>query len=178
VTLVAARLCQQVIAFEPDPRSLPLLEDNVRCNDRPNIEIVRAALGEAPGTAVLRQAPSLNTGMSSILEDRSASVGQATVDVIQADQFVRRRPECSPTIIKIDVEGAEHLVLQGARELLARGMVRAIIFEDRRTADLQPTNRAAVDSLRNAGYTIASLGHSDESVDDGMLNFLALRSAP
>ena len=175
VTLVASRLCAQVVAFEPDPRTLSLLADNVRHNNRHNIEIVPAALGETPGAAILHQASHLNTGMSSLLTDRSSAVGQASVAVVQADQLVRNRPEVTPSVIKIDVEGAEHLVLRGARRLLATGSVRAVIFEDRRSPENQPTNQTAVECLRDAGYRIEPLGPSDAAVDDGMLNFLAVR---
>lgn len=174
VTLVASRLCDRVIAFEPDPRSLSLLADNIQNNKRRNIEIVPAALGEASGTAVLYQAPSMNTGMTSMIDGRAPSVSQAFIDVMQADHLVQQRPELSPTVIKIDVEGAEHMVLKGARELLRAGQVRALIFEDRRSADLQPTNSAVMKCLDDAGYSCNPLGPSDAGVDDGMMNFLAV----
>ena len=177
VTLVASRLCERVIAFEPDPRTLPLLADNIRRNERQNVEIVPAALGSAPGTAILHQAATMNTGMSSLIDDRSPTVGQISVDVLEADQLVRDRAELRPTVIKIDVEGAEHLVLRGARALLAEGTVRAVIFEDRHGTEFQPTNQAVVECLRDAGYRIEPLGPSDTGVADGMLNFLAVRGS-
>lgn len=177
VTLVASRLCKRVVAFEPDPRSLSVLAENVRRNDLVNVEIIPAGLGESPGTAVLHQAPDRNTGMSSIMEDRLDGGSATAVEIWQADTLIRQRPELAPTVIKIDVEGAEHLVLRGARALLRQRIVRALVFEDRRDDQRQPTNHAVVACLRDAGYRISPLAQSDEGMDDGMLNFLALPGA-
>ena len=176
VTLVASRLCKQVVAFEPDPRSLPLLTGNVQSNALTNVEIVPAALGESAGTAVLHQAPAKNTGMSSLLADRGDGGSQAPVTVMPADTLVRERPDLAPTVMKIDVEGAEHLVLRGAADLLRRGGVRALVFEDRRDDERKPTNQGVIACLHDAGYRISPLAQSDQQVDDGMLNFLALRA--
>src|SRR5437899_2426924 len=111
ISLVAARLCKRVVAFEPDPRSIARLEQNVRANRLTNIEIVAGALGVEAGSATLYQSASLNTGMTSLVPGRSEAVGQHTVKVLRADDLIARRPELTPTVMKIDVEGAEHLVL-------------------------------------------------------------------
>lgn len=173
VSLVAARLCRKVVSFEPDPRSLAVLRKNLKRNDFAHVELMPVALGEAPGSAILHQAPSKNTGMSSMMLDRVDEASPTAITVWQADELLERRPELAPTVIKIDVEGAEHLVLRGASELLARGTVRALVFEDRRDAARQPTNEAVITCLRDAGYSIVPLVQSDEDFDDGMLNFLA-----
>jgi len=173
VTLVAARLCARVVAFEPDPRSLRLLEANIRANRLANVEIVPKALGLAAGTAPLYQASDLNIGMTSLLSGRGATAGEAEVSVIRADDLVETHAHLAPTIMKIDVEGAEHLVLGGATRTLGSGRVRAIVFEDGYDEHAMPVNAAVMAILRADGYDVEPFGTSDAHAADGMCNFLA-----
>jgi FkbM family methyltransferase len=173
ISLVAGRLCQRVVAFEPDPRSIARLEQNVRANRLANIEIVAGALGVEAGAATLYQSASLNTGMTSLVPCRSEAVAEHTVKVLRADDLIVRRPELTPTVMKIDVEGAEHLVLGGAPNLLRSGRLRALVFEDRRDREARPTNHEVVARLGEAGYRIQPFAASDTQANDGCYNFLA-----
>lgn len=173
ITLVAARLCRHVVAFEPDPRSLALLTENLRLNEVTNVEVVPAALGDSTGRAMLHQAALCNTGMTSLVAVPATAAGSVSVNVVRADDFLKGRAVASPDVMKVDVEGAEHLVLLGAGELLRSGKVRALMFEDRGDSHGQPSNQALLDCLRDARYMVRPLAASDQSVGDGMLNFLA-----
>jgi FkbM family methyltransferase len=173
VSLVASRLCRQVVSFEPDPRSLASLRANVTANRRTNIEVVPVALGEGAGTARLHQADPRNTGRTSLMDDRGSAAGAVDVTVTSADALLAGHPDWTPDVMKIDVEGAEHLVLRGAPELLASGRLRAIVFEDQCDAGGRPASREVVDRLTAAGYRIDPLGRSDQIAEDGMLNFVA-----
>jgi FkbM family methyltransferase len=174
ISLIAAKVCRQVVAFEPDPRSIAALVRNLQANRIVNVEVVTAALGAKTGSATLYQSAPLNTGMTSLVEGRAPVVGNTTVRVISADEFVASRTALAPTVMKIDVEGAEHLVLEGAVSLLRSGRVRAIVFEDRRDGNTHPTNQALVARLRSADYTIQPFASSDLQANDGMYNFLAV----
>jgi FkbM family methyltransferase len=173
VSLVAARRCRQVVSFEPDPRSLDALRANIAANRLTNVEVVPAALGERTATMVLHQADPRNTGRTSLIGDRGPAAGTVEVAVTSADEVLAAHPQWAPTVVKIDVEGAEHLVFRGAGRLLASHRLRAIVFEDQRAGD-RPASREVVERLTAAGYTIAPLGVSDRSAADGMLNFVAV----
>jgi FkbM family methyltransferase len=177
ISLVAARRCRRVVAFEPDPRSLSRLEQNVRANRLTQIEIVAGALGVSAGTATLYQAADINTGMTSLVPGRSRAVGEQVVQVLRADDVIAQRPELTPTVMKLDVEGAEHLVLGGAPNLLRSGRLRALVFEDRRDGEARPTNHEVVARLREADYQIVPFAASDEQANDGLYNFLATPAA-
>lgn len=177
VSVAAARRCRRVVAFEPDPRSLPVLRANLDANHLVNVTVIDRALGSAATRAVLYQAESGNTGMTSLLADRAARGGRAEVQVMRGDDLVAERPELFPTVMKIDVEGAEHAVLGGLTAVLGSGRVRAIVFEDGRTADGSPANGEVVRLLTAASYAIAPLGSSDDHASDRMFNFLATRTS-
>lgn len=173
ISLVAAGLCRRVVAFEPDPRSLECLRKNVAANGLTNVDIVAGALGVKSGTATLYQAAGSNTGMTSLVPGRAIVVGQKNVQVFRADDLIAGRPDFAPNVMKIDVEGAEHLVLGGASALLRSGRLRALVFEDRRDANASPANREVVARLIEAGYRIAPFANSDTRAHDEMHNFLA-----
>jgi FkbM family methyltransferase len=176
VTLVASRRCRQVVSFEPDPRSLTTLRGHIAANHLSNVEVVPSALGERTETMVLHQADPRNTGRTSLLRDRGPLASTVEVAVTSADEFLAAHANLAPTVMKIDVEGAEHLVLRGAESLLRAGGLRAIVFEDQGDADRRPTSREVVERLTAAGYRIEPLGESDQSAKDGMLNFVATRA--
>ena len=173
VTLVAAKCCRQVVSFEPDPRSFVRLSEHVDVNGFENVRLVNAALTEQTGHASFGQAAATNTGMSSVMLSRAAAADVVTVSTITADQFVAEHPAMAPTVVKIDVEGAEHLVLKGARNLLRSGRVRAIVFEDGQTSERLPSNRDLVEALSDAGYRIDPFALSEPEASDGMYNFIA-----
>ena len=173
IALVAARLCRRVIAFEPDPRSIERLTRNVRINRAANVAVVPAALGDRTGTATLHQSQPLNTGMSSMIDGRLRTANAIEIRAVSADAFLSAQPQSAPDVMKIDVEGAEHLVLRGASALLRTRRVRAIVFEDRHDERLAPTNAALIECLSDSGYTVRPLGASDQTANDGMYNFVA-----
>ncbi|MGH9384228.1 MAG: FkbM family methyltransferase [Vicinamibacterales bacterium] len=176
ITLVAARLCRHVVAFEPDPRSVEALTSNIRINRLKNVEVQAVALGAEGGRAVLHQTGPANTGRTSLIGERGDVVGQTEVTVVRADDVIAAHPELAPTIMKIDVEGAEHLVIRGAAELLRGQRVRAIVFEDRRDDKAGPSNAELLASLGEGHYRVEPFNVSDAHLDDGMYNFLATPS--
>ncbi|MEQ1730748.1 MAG: FkbM family methyltransferase, partial [Vicinamibacterales bacterium] len=108
---------------------------------------------------------------------RAEHAGTTEVTVVRGDDLVQARPEIAPTVMKLDVEGAEHLVLAGLSRVLRSRTVRAIVFEDTCTPTGEPASSAVVALLREAGYRICPLARSDEHADNGMNNFLAVPEA-
>ncbi len=113
----------RVVAFEPVPRNLQLLEKTIAENDfGGRISVVPAAVGEAPGQARLIHLPleagAANSGGSYLHRDAAAPPAEHQVldaPQIELDTFDLPRPV---RFIKIDVEGAEPLAFRGARKLL------------------------------------------------------------
>jgi FkbM family methyltransferase len=103
----------EVYSFEPDPRVLPLLENNVR--GKRNVEVVAAAVGAAPGRA--RFTLELHSEVSHLSEMGEEAVNQIVVDVVTIDAFVAAR-SLRVEGIKIDVEGHDLEVIEGALNVL------------------------------------------------------------
>jgi len=126
----------RVIAYEPNPRLLELLRDNVAMNwldDR--VEIVPRAVAATESSVELR-APRrfqmLGTIQSLIDDVPPSRHRRDTVDTIE----VRTEPLDARMgrveridLIKVDVEGAEEQVFAGMSELLRAGVVRRVCFE-------------------------------------------------
>ncbi len=128
--MVAARRVGRsgrVIAFEPSPILLDILAYHKRVNRLRQAEIVGSAVSESDRDAV--PFILLNGGLSfrnslTIASDDAPYVTAAEktihqVSSVTLDRFVSQSG-IVPDVIKIDVEGAEFLVLQGAERLLSR----------------------------------------------------------
>jgi FkbM family methyltransferase len=129
-TLVASRIVGhlgRVIAFEPSAQSFPLLQRNITLNSLKNVSAFPLALSAEKGTVRLYHAPCCPSGNS--FGQHPAFHGSfENVGVESLDDAVQRIPAARLDVIKMDVQGAEELVLRGARKVVA-SMKPAIIFE-------------------------------------------------
>jgi FkbM family methyltransferase len=116
----AAQLGARVVAVEPVPWTLELLRANVWRNGA-DVEVVEAAAADSAGTVRIGVDAAHRSG---------AQIGGEGIEVPAAplDELV---PEGEVDVLKIDVEGAEPLVLRGASAILARSPVLAAVVEFR-----------------------------------------------
>lgn len=113
-TLLASRLVGptgHVVAVEPLPRNLQFLRRHVALNRAANVDVVAAAVADRPGTGHFTQ----SAGAS---ENRLGADGTLAVEMTTLPALAERFGP--PDVIKMDVEGAEALVLRGSMEFLAR----------------------------------------------------------
>lgn len=115
--LIAARIVGpggRVLAFEPDPGNVGIIRDNIALNDFSWVDLHPVALSDRDGEAELfRSSVSGWHSLVAGLEHRDRDV--VTVPVARLDSFEFDRID----MIKIDVEGAEVGVLEGARASIA-----------------------------------------------------------
>jgi len=110
----------KIIAFEPVDKNLEILNKNMKLNNVENVEVISKAVADSEGTG--RFAVESN-GANSHFEDIVLTHAQmkkektVEVEITTLDTFCTRN-EIMPDVIKIDVEGAEVKVLNGATKLL------------------------------------------------------------
>jgi FkbM family methyltransferase len=117
----------KVLAIEPDPQNLKLLEQNIKINNLKNVVVHPSALGAGEGSAMLGLYKSSNRGRHSLLEKDAKS--QIKVPVRTLDDVARNSGKNvgSWSLVKIDVEGYEGFVIDGARETLPR--IETLVME-------------------------------------------------
>jgi len=139
-SVLAARLvgpAGRVFAFEPNPSVFEQLAEHVACNGLTNVTTERKALAEREGTLELFvSACAANSGLSSITPGSQAFASgsldrdrHVQVHVTTFDRWRRARAVERIDLLKIDVEGAEMLVLRGMVETLAEAPPTGIICE-------------------------------------------------
>jgi FkbM family methyltransferase len=123
-SLLAARLVGEtghVYTFEPLAEHVATIQANARLNRMPQVTAVEAAVGRAPGEAELVLTEW--DGGAALSTAEAAPQGATTtrrVRVIALDEFVASQGLRPPSMVKIDVEGAEKDVLEGMRSVIAR----------------------------------------------------------
>jgi FkbM family methyltransferase len=107
-TILAARLVGakgQVLAFEPLPENAQQLRRNVELNGFRNVTVEQVAVGAKTGTSTL----ALREGRrdaARLTDDRDGR-SAVSVSVISLDDYFAAHHRRPPTLVKIDVEGAE-----------------------------------------------------------------------
>jgi len=166
-TILCSRLVGptgRVYAFEPIPQNLATLKHNIALNGLTNVVVVEKALSSRTGTAAMFVSPwsafhSLNVEGASKQDNHGAEAGEIVVETVTLDEFVQGEGVATPDLLKIDVEGAELIVVDGMRETL-RGKQPLLLCE------LHDTKDSYADFVRSIEYTARVIdGASPELAD-------------
>jgi len=128
-TLVAGRIvgCSgRVISIEPSVQSSPLLRRNVSLNRLTNVRTFSVALSKEAGRAWLYR--DTDPCGNSLGKDSSFQGDLEDVVTETLDKLLKQAAVEHVDVIKIDVEGAEEMVLRGANDIVT-SMRPTIIFE-------------------------------------------------
>jgi FkbM family methyltransferase len=131
----------RVHAFEPHPETHEWLRANVASWDG-HVQLHRLALSSSAGTGWLGAGAEFtsNSGVPALLERERSDIDCFQVELHRLDEFVTG----DVALLKIDVEGHEHAVLDGAP-----AGIRDVIFEEH---DAPPT--PTTELLRARGYRL------------------------
>jgi FkbM family methyltransferase len=151
-----------VIAFEPQPELAGNIANSARLNGFDSVHVFRVMLGDHAGNA------SLHVGSHSIHASaiaRETGSRQLTCTMTTLDDLVDRGTIRPPTVIKIDVEGAELAALSGARRTITKHRPH-IIFESDENMDRYGYRRKNVlDLLSSLGpYEYAFITATKERI--------------
>ncbi|HWV35818.1 MAG TPA: FkbM family methyltransferase [Thermomicrobiales bacterium] len=165
ISAQAANLVQHagsVIALEPVLRYHARLERLARANPGFGIHPIRVAAGAAPGHAAIRVSGASNIGYNSMTpgwvpEDKLESVEE--VEVRPLDQILSELDVQRLDVLKIDTEGFELPVIEGARESITR--FKPVII-------VEITPSATINHGRNLHYLadlVRGLGYSSHPIE-------------
>jgi FkbM family methyltransferase len=116
-TCAARLLGKRVVAVEPQPANLRVLYANLTANSFTDVEVMPLGVSDRPGLVTLWGASgtgaSLLRGWAAQADKFATVIPVTTLDIITSNRFAGQR-----LFIKIDIEGAEYLALQGAPDLL------------------------------------------------------------
>jgi FkbM family methyltransferase len=148
----------RVLAFEPDPYNFRALEENTR--GLANVTLSRSALAEARREAAFHR--SSGTIGSSLLA-RDTSIGVETVDVTSIDDELDGEDVAS-LLVKLNVEGAEPLVLEGARRTLER-VADATLFVEAAPDHLGADAARIVAQIKELGFEVFRIRLRDQALE-------------
>lgn len=117
------------VAFEPSPFTFSQLALN-NLENGGQMQLLPIALSDGPEISRFTFKINRNSGQSTLRPDNQFSYdGSVPVTVESGDRLVAREIVPAPTLMKIDVEGAEWWVFSGLREILKNEALRLVIFE-------------------------------------------------
>lgn len=121
-TCLALQNNKHVIAFEPQQQNLDCLYKNIQINNwQHNAEVIPVALSNKPGLLTLYGASGPSASLIKNWAGYSSSFNKI-VAVNTLDNILNERYRNDKIFIKIDVEGAEYSVLEGALNTLKRDL--------------------------------------------------------
>lgn len=149
-----------VVAVEASPRNKDRFLNNIQRNGlEDRVEFHTCAAGDEAKKVVFEIGPEDQTGWGKI-QDIPISPSTLEVEMIRLDSIIN-----SPIdVLKIDVEGADTLVLKGCSKLLEKKQIKRIFFEqnEENMKKLGIGKDEAVTFLNQYGYQCSALS-ADET---------------
>lgn len=156
----------RVFAFEPHPRTVTYLRENVRANGFEKVVTVVAAAVSETSAMLSFHADRLQSDFSSTVRVRDRASSQTVM--VAAGPLSMLAPGVTPDVLKVDVEGAEIDVLRGSQSALERARLagkRPRLFVESNASALQAAGVGPLDLLE----CIASCGFQRiDVIDEGL----------
>jgi FkbM family methyltransferase len=114
--MIQKKIDASIYAFEPNPHTFSLLEQNLKLNPelQPSIQVKQLAIGDEAALMNFSYDPD-NTGGGRLSEWPTG----LQVEVVRLDDWFRQAELARVDFIKIDVEGYEPKVLLGASKIIS-----------------------------------------------------------
>lgn len=157
-TLLFAKLVGSqgfVLGFEPEPRNLPWIRKSIEANGYENVKIFPYALSDREGTATFYRGKGLGQGSffkRSLTTDEILRVETRCLDNVLGELGLHA------DVMKVDVEGADLLVLKGAEQTLRNGCRLAMDIDVETYAEKQQIFKLLV----KCGLTVYPLSNRNE----------------
>ena len=147
-------------AFEPTPEIAARLRETAKLNGLKQLHVHELAVSSANGHAILRRCRGdmgTNEGMN-FIDANLVGPGLVQVSTVRLDQFCKRLGIGHIDLLKLDIQGHEHLALKGAEHLIRDGRVGTIFMELNWGAGAACGAFESINRLEEAGYSFAKPG--------------------
>jgi FkbM family methyltransferase len=170
----------RLLAIEPNPQAFKRLKTNIQRNGVSNVLTFEGAVADAAGSLELNFVAGREeySSLGKMLHPSviNAPKSRVSVRVMRLDDLVSEN-NLNPSLIKIDVEGAEHLVISGAMETLRK--FRPTILSELSQPLLQgngTSSQAVVEMIRRAGYVVKDALYPD--IEPGQRDYCDIICTP
>jgi FkbM family methyltransferase len=145
----------RIFAFEPDPANARRWRHNLEMNEGLNAVLEQVALGAKEGEAILVRGDESGWSHIGSLESQCG----IKVPMMTIDAYARTRGIVVIDALKVDVEGYEPFVFDGAASLLEKQAIGCIVCEVNESLLEQSgfTGRDIVSLLSGYGYSARSI---------------------
>jgi len=147
-----------VMAFEPSPTMREKLVRNTALNELQNVRILPDAVSNVSGKRSLFVHKS-KAGLSSLRPMKSKATGRICVTTVSLDEVLGPEFANRIKLVKLDIEGAELLALQGMKHLLSREQSPDVLCEvtDRFLRELGGSEEELMAYMAGHGYSVVRL---------------------
>jgi FkbM family methyltransferase len=104
----------KVFSFEPSPNVLNITQKSISFNKLDNVKLFQKAVGDISGHITIHE------GKASSNVKKLRDTKQIKVEMTSLDDFTKNQKIESIDLIKIDVDGFEYEVLQGAKDIMKK----------------------------------------------------------
>jgi len=173
---------ERIVAIEANARNAAVIHEQVALNGLTNVEVIEVALGNKKGEILFED---VGREMGAVAAEGQETGKLMRVPCMPLDELLETlRIAARVLVAKMDVEGSEGLILEGARKTLERGAVDVWLFELSDEALRKHGSSAAgvVEGFERNGYSILywdegerRLGRKGDEYDCGRANYLACR---
>ena len=156
-TVIGARLCGpvgHVLAIEPQHRLLPVIDQNLKLNDLPQVQVLNAAISDQRGTATLHLTASTNSGGSGFHRHSKYKLPTQEIGTITLEEALDAHQMAQVDLMKVDIEGFEYEALLGSPKVFEQHRVKALALELHPTilADRGKASSDIEQMLERCGY--------------------------
>ncbi len=165
---------QRVLSIEPTQNAINRLRRNIELNGVANkVEVFEGAVSNRQGKAIIKtikgkeEYSSLGEMIHPAISNEKWDLEEVISETL--DELVRRK-SLNPGFLKVDVEGVEHLIFSGAREVLSEH--RPIILSEVSELLLRnnsSSSKTVIDSIKSYEYDV--LDPTQPSIQPGTKDF-------
>lgn len=149
----------KVFSFEPESRNYDLLRKNIKLNKFNNIFPVKKALSNKSGTVTL-YTDITNKGNPSFSEKNVKIIDKSeNVETITLDDFFENQ-QVDLDLIKIDTQGAEALIFEGAHNILKTNVIIIMEFWPYGLKNMNYDPLELLNKIESYGFYINVIGEN------------------